>query len=199
TIAVLEGGTQTTVQDFPGRLGHWDVGVPPSGPMDALAFRLANRLAGNPASAAGLEITLAGPMLTFNTEAVIALTGADTGARLDEVAVEPWRAIRVKRGQTLRCGTVQGAGMRAYLAVRHGFDVPDYLGSKSTFTLGLFGGHAGRAIRTGDVLRINAGPVFGEAPAMSLRALPPALVPAYAREWEIAVLYGPHGAPDFFQ
>ena len=199
TIEVLEAGTQTTVQDYPGRLGHWDVGVPPSGPMDPLAFRLANRLVGNPASAAGLEITLSGPVLKFNTDAVIALTGADTGATLDDTPVERWRAVKVKRGQTLRCGPIQGAGMRGYLAVRHGLDVPDYLGSKSTFTLGLFGGHAGRALRAADVLRVNPGVVAGGSEASALRRLPAALVPAYTREWELAVLYGPHGAPDFFQ
>jgi urea carboxylase len=199
TIEVLEAGTQTTVQDYPGRLGHWDVGVPPSGPMDGLAFRLANRLAGNPASAAGLEITLSGPVLKFNTAAVIALTGVDTGATLDDVPVERWRAVRVKAGQTLRCGPIQGAGMRAYLAVRHGFDVPDYLGSKSTFTLGLFGGHAGRALRTGDILRVNPQGGAGGSESTALRRLPASLVPPYSREWELAVLYGPHGAPDFFQ
>jgi len=199
TIDVLEGGTQTTVQDFPGRLGHWDVGVPPSGPMDALAFRFANRLVGNPSSAAGLEITLSGPTLRFACDAVIALTGAATNATLDDKPVAFWRAVRVKRDQTLRVGSISGAGMRAYLAIQHGLDVPDYLGSKSTFTLGLFGGHAGRALRTGDVLRVNGGPVFGEHNETRLLRLPAALVPAHAREWEIAVLYGPHGAPDFFQ
>jgi urea carboxylase len=199
TIEVLEGGTQTTVQDFPGRLGHWDVGVPPSGPMDALAFRFANRLVGNPSSAAGLEITLTGPALRFASDAVIALTGATTNAMLDDQPVALWRAVRVRRGQTLRVGAIEGAGMRAYLAVRHGLDVPDYLGSKSTFTLGLFGGHAGRALRTGDVLRINPGPVFGEHDEVRLLKLPAALIPAYTREWSIDVLYGPHGAPDFFK
>jgi urea carboxylase len=220
TIEVLEAGTQTTVQDYPGRLGHWDVGVPPSGPMDPLAFRLGNRLVGNPASAAGLEITLSGPVMKFNTDAVIALTGADTGATLDEVSVERWRAVKVKRGQTLRCGSIQGAGMRAYLALRHGLDVPDYLGSKSTFTLGLFGGHAGRALRAGDVLRVREAVVNSselvvrneragseipspiakyKLPTTPLRRLPRALIPEYSREWSIAVLYGPHGAPDFFQ
>jgi len=199
TIEVLDGGTQTTVQDYPGRLGHWDVGVPPSGPMDALAFRLANRLVENPPSSAALEITLSGPALRFNINAVVALTGSTTAATLDDKPVAFWRAFRVKRGQTLRVGTVVKAGMRAYLAIRHGFDVPDYLGSKSTFTLGLFGGHAGRALRTGDVLRVNPGPVFGEATPTALRKLPAGLVPTYSHDWEISVLYGPHGAPDFFQ
>ena len=199
TIDVLEGGTQTTIQDFPGRLGHWDVGVPPSGPMDALAFRLANRLVGNPSSCAGLELTLSGPTLRFNTAAVIALTGAEMTATIDDKPVTFWRSFRVKPGAVLRLGTIQQGGMRAYLAVKYGLDVPDYLGSKSTFTLGQFGGHAGRALRTGDVLRINAGPIFAESEAPALRKLPTALMPRYSREWDIAVLYGPHGAPDFFQ
>jgi len=199
TIEVIEGGTQTTVQDYPGRLGHWDVGVPPSGPMDAFAFRLANRLVENPASSAALEITLSGPTLKFNLDAVVALTGATTAATLDDKPVPFWRSFRVKRGQTLRVGAITEAGMRTYLAIRHGLDVPDYLGSKSTFTLGLFGGHAGRALRTGDVLRVNAGPVFSNAATAPLRKLPAALIPTYSHEWEIAVLYGPHGAPDFFK
>ncbi|PTY06972.1 urea carboxylase [Opitutaceae bacterium EW11] len=199
TVEVLEGGTQTTVQDYPGRLGHWDVGVPPSGPMDPLAFRLANQLVGNPPSAAGLEITLTGPTLRFNIDAVVALTGAEASVTLDEHPVTFWRSFRVKRGSVLKLGSIAGAGMRTYLAVRHGLDVPDYLGSKSTFTLGLFGGHAGRALRSGDVLRVNPGPVFGEADQAKLLKLPETLRPRYEREWAIAVLYGPHGAPDFFR
>jgi urea carboxylase len=199
TISVLDGGTQTTVQDYPGRLGHWDVGVPPSGPMDALAFRLGNRLVGNPPSAAGLEITLTGPSLTFNTDAVIALTGATTNATLDDQPLSFWKTHAIRRGQTLRIGTVSANGMRAYLSIRHGLDIPDYLGSKATFTLGQFGGHAGRALRAGDVLRINTSPIFGEAPAPEPTALPAELIPTHTREWDISVLYGPHGAPDFFQ
>jgi len=203
TIDVLEGGTQTTVQDYPGRIGYWDVGVPPSGPMDHLSFRLANRLVGNPASAAGLEIAVSGPSLRFNTAAVIALTGAHLPATLDGKPVAPWRAVRVKKGQTLRIGTADGAGLRAYLAIHHGFDVPDYLGSKSTFTLGLFGGHAGRALRVGDVLRVRAAanvqhPTPDSGLSTTGSRLPAALIPAIAREWQLGVLYGPHGAPDFF-
>ena len=199
TIDVLEAGTQTTVQDFPGRLGFWDVGVPPSGPMDSLSFRLANRMLGNPPSAAALEITLSGPTLRFNTDTAVVLTGADIMATLDDQPVSVWQSVRVKRGQTLRIGALKGAGMRAYLAVKEGFDVPDYLGSKSTFTLGLFGGHAGRALRVGDVLRVNTQPAAGGEEKPFLLRLPPALVPELPREWELSVPYGPHGAPDFFQ
>ena len=193
TIDVIEPGVQSSLQDWPGRTGYWDVGVPPSGPMDALAFRLANRLVGNPEGAAALELTLAGPTLRFNCDAVIALGGADMGATLDGQPLANWAAHGVKAGSILKLGAVQGAGCRAYLAVRGGFDVPDYLGSKSTFTLGQFGGHAGRTLRVGDVLHIPA----AEASDIGT-ALPADLVPAYGHAWEIGVLYGPHGAPDFF-
>jgi urea carboxylase len=191
TVDVLEPGVQSSIQDWPGRIGYWDVGVPPSGPMDALAFRLANRLAGNPEGTAALELTLTGPTLRFNCEAVIALAGADMGAELDGAPLANWAAHAVKAGSILKLGAVKGAGCRAYLAVRGGFDVPAYLGSRSTFTLGQFGGHAGRTLRTGDVLHIT--PTTGVGAALAAE-----LVPAYTHAWEIGVLYGPHGAPDFF-
>jgi urea carboxylase len=82
SIEVLAAGTQTSLQDWPGRIGYWDVGVPPSGPMDDLSFRLANRILGNPEGVAALEITLSGPTLRFEHAAVIALAGAGgSGAR----------------------------------------------------------------------------------------------------------------------
>jgi urea carboxylase len=198
TIEVLEGGTQTTVQDYPGRIGYWDVGVSPSGPMDNLSFRLANRLVGNPDTAAGLELTVNGPTLRFHTAAVCALTGAHMPATLDGKTIAPHRAFRVRAGQTLRIGSVDGPGLRAYLAIRHGFDVPDYLGSKATFTLGLFGGHAGRALRVGDVLRVHRSTPAGVPNDAPLLRAPAAVQPALTREWTLRVLYGPHGAPDFF-
>ncbi len=191
TLDVIEPGVQSSIQDWPGRTGYWDVGVPPSGPMDALAFRLANTLAGNEEGAAALEMTVSGPTLRFNCDAVIALAGADMGAELDGTPLANWAAHPVQAGGVLKLGAVKDAGCRAYLAVRGGFDVPDYLGSKSTFTLGQFGGHAGRTLRVGDVLHVM--PAAGTG-----RALPAALIPAYGHAWEIGVLYGPHGAPDFF-
>ncbi|MBW4550761.1 MAG: 5-oxoprolinase/urea amidolyase family protein [Aphanocapsa sp. GSE-SYN-MK-11-07L] len=193
TIDVLDGGTYSTVQDYPGRVGYWDVGVPPSGPMDHLAFRLANRLVGNPESLAGLEFTVTGPTLRFNADTVIALTGAAMQATLNKEPVPFWRAIAVKAGSTLKLKGIQGAGQRTYLAVKHGFDIPDYLGSKSTFVLGKFGGHAGRTLRAGDVLKLNQ-PGGLEQPY----SLPAELIPTYTNSWQIGVLYGPHGAPDFF-
>ncbi|HYH22292.1 MAG TPA: urea carboxylase [Azospirillum sp.] len=192
TVEVVTPGTLTTVQDYPGRIGYWEVGVPPSGPMDPLAFRLGNTVLGNPEGAAGLEITVSGPTLSFNAAAVVCLAGAEMPADIDGTPVPYWRPVEVPAGAMLRIGTLSGAGCRAYLLVRGGLDVPDYLGSKSTFTLGRFGGHGGRALLPGDVLHL------GDAPAGPIQALSEDEIPAHRHAWEVGVLYGPHGAPDFF-
>jgi len=194
TIDVLDGGVQTTVQQTPGRTGYWDIGVPPSGPMDDLSFRLANELLGNPADAAGLECAMVGATLRFNTATLFVLGGAPLAATLDGEAVAFWQVTRAPAGSVLKLGGVTGAGMRACLALKGGLQVPDYLGSKATFTLGQFGGHAGRALRKGDVLHLADGAGRGEAGAQ----LDPARVPVLTHDWTLGVLDGPHGAPDFF-
>ncbi len=192
-LEVLEAGTQTTVQDYPGRLGYWDVGIPPSGPMDSLSLRLANRAVGNAEGAPALEITVAGPTLRFRSAAIVALTGATVSAVLDGAPVEMYVPIQIDAGQTLKVGVASDLGTRAYLAVRGGFDIPQYLGSCSTFTLGGFGGHGGRALRIGDVLHV------GQADASSLPTrIPERVRPALTHQWQIGVLIGPHAAPDFF-
>ncbi|KAF0093599.1 MAG: urea carboxylase [Puniceicoccaceae bacterium 5H] len=192
TVDVLAPGTLTTVQDYPGRVGYWDVGVPPSGPMDSLAFRLGNRILGNDKAAAGLEITLTGPTLKFQGATTICLTGAEIEATLDGTPVPHWQAVPVAAGATLTLGKVTGTGCRAYLAFAGGLDVPDYLGSKATFTLGKFGGHNGRTLQAGDVLHLS------EAVEADAAPLPSALQPHYGDTWQVRVLYGPHGAPDYF-
>jgi urea carboxylase len=199
-IEVLEGGMQTTIQDFPGRLGYWHVGVPPSGPMDTLAFRLANRLVGNASDAAGLEMTSMGGRLRFDSDSVVAITGADMGARLDGSPVPLLKSFRVAAGSTLQFGAVRGAGNRAYLAIAGGIDVPYFLGSRGTFMLGGFGGHVGRALRAGDVIHLLSGAAPGDAAqeASDALELSAALTPTYDRHWQIGVLNGPHAAPEFF-
>jgi urea carboxylase len=192
-VRVVSGGLATTVQDYPGRLGFWNVGVPPSGPMDPLSFRLANRLLGNPEGAAGLEWTAVGPQLQFSHGATVCLAGAASDATLDGVAVEPHRSLSIAAGQTLKLGRLRGAGLRGYVLFRGGLDTPTYLGSSSTFTLGGFGGHAGRNLVAGDVLRLAP-----EPPEPVVAALHDATRPRIEREWTLRVLYGPHGAPDFF-
>lgn len=208
SIEVLEPGVQTSVQDWPGRTGYWDVGVPPGGPMDAYAHRMANALVGNPPEAAALEITLAGPTLRFNAPAVVAVTGAPAPLSLDGQPVPMWQALRVAAGSTLAVGRA-ATGVRLALAVAGGLDVPLYLGSRSTFTLGQFGGHGGRHLRSGDVLHMaqpasqtqaeqtgNAAPAAAPAPALA--TCPAESIPAYGQHWPVGVIYGPHGAPDFF-
>jgi urea carboxylase len=155
TVEVLSAGTQTSIQDYPGRLKLWNVGVPPSGPMDSLSFRLGNRAVGNPSDAAALEITMSGPTLKFNTEALICLTGADMPADVDGLPIRYGTPTKLPAGATLRIGAPKEFGCRAYLAIRGGIDVPHYLGSRATFTLGRFGGHGGRALMAGDVLHLN--------------------------------------------
>jgi urea carboxylase len=198
-VEVRSAGAMTTVQDYPGRVGHWDVGVPPSGPMDDLSFRLGNRVLGNADGAAGLEITINGPTLRFRHSALICLAGAAIRARLDGVEVPLWRPVQIAANATLELGAIEGPGARAYLLVRGGFDVPSYLGSSSTFTLGGFGGHCGRALRSGDALRL------GDASDPRLTPDPPlsageaqALSVQYASTWDLRVLDGPHAAPEFF-
>lgn len=199
-VEVVQPGTYSTIQDYPGRVGYWDIGVPPSGPMDDYAFRLANRIVGNDPSAAGLECTIIGPSLKFHRDAVVALTGAPTPATLDGMAVNFWQPLAVKAGQVLAIGRASH-GCRTYLAVRGGFDVPLYLGSRATFALGQFGGHGGRPLRAGDMLALNQTEVTScttPLPCYPAAAAPRSLVPDYPSDWEIGVLYGPHGAPDFF-
>ena len=193
-IDVLEAGTQTTIQDFPGRLGFWNVGVPPSGPMDAFAFRAANLLVGNTEDAAALEITLTGPTLQFTDETQIALTGANFHATLDGTLLSPWTTFTAPLGSILRMPAVQGPGARAYLAVKGGIEAPLYLGSRSTFVLGNFGGQSGRTLRTGDVLHID----IDSTTSPQAQVLSSQFPPRYTPNWNIAVLYGPHGAPDYF-
>ncbi|MBA3979917.1 MAG: urea carboxylase [Alcanivorax sp.] len=193
TLDVISGGTLTTVQDFPGRRGYWPVGIPPSGPFDDVSFRLANRLLGNAPDCAALECTLNGPTLRFNIDTTIALTGADMGATLDGDTVPTGQPVAVIAGQTLKLGKVSGAGARTYVAVAGGIQCTPYLGSRSTFTLGQFGGHGGRALRAGDVLHLSAAAHTVAAPDTALAA--PERLPDYHT---LRVTYGPHGAPDFF-
>lgn len=191
-IDVLQGGTLTTLQDYPGRCGYWDVGVPPSGPFDTQSFRLANRLLDNPAHAAGLEITLQGPSLVFSVATQIVVCGAPIEVWVNDQPQPCAQVLSIAAGDQVRLGRIE-TGARAYLCVRGGIQCPDYLGSKSTFTLGQFGGHNGRALQAGDVLKLDP-----DAPAVVSRALPDTLRPEMGREWQLRVIYGPHGSPDYF-
>lgn len=189
-VEVIAPGAQSSLQELPGRLGLWHVGVPPSGPMDERSFRYANRLVGNHDHTAALELTVSGPVLKFFSDTVIALAGAVMPMKLDGVELPHDQAVQVKAGQTLAIGSIAGAGQRAYLAVSGGFDAPLVMGSRATFGLGQFGGNATGTLRAGHVLRL--------ARRNQTDVLPATHPAELTREWSVGVLYGPHGAPDFF-
>lgn len=192
-IEVVDGGVQTTVQDFPGRIGHWDVGVPPCGPMDPLSFRIGNKLLGNADGAAGLELTLRGGSYRFRNDMWICLTGADMDAALDDVRAPLYQPIQVRKGQLLCYGEAV-SGMRSYLLVGGGLDMPRTLGSAATFTLGGFGGHGGRALRAGDVLGVNRS---GSTPTFADVQLHEVDRPSMNRSWTIGVIPGPHCTDEY--
>jgi antagonist of KipI len=153
-IQVQEPGLFTTVQDLE-REGFGPLGVSASGAADAISLRLGNRLVGNAAGAAGLEMTLLGGTFVFPEGAIVALTGSDFGAALDGKPIEVWTSVEVKPGQTLQLGPTR-SGARCYLCVRGGIEAKLFLGSASTHVLSGLGGHEGRALRRGDVLRIGS-------------------------------------------
>jgi urea carboxylase len=192
-IKVIDGGLFTSVQDVPGRLGYWNVGVPPSGPMDDRSHRLANALLGNDERAPALEVTLLGPTIEFRAPTAIVLGGADFGTRLDGSTVPMWTVVEAAAGSRLEMGRCVGPGMRGVLAVAGGLRVPQHLGSASTFVLGGFGGHGGRALRAGDVIGLSPSTSFTVGASVPIEQRP-----ELTSEWRIGVLPGPHAAPDYF-
>jgi antagonist of KipI len=191
TLEILQAGPFTTVQDL-GRPGWGSIGVPTGGAADAPSLRIANRLVGNPDAAAGLELTLAGPQISFAADAWVALTGSRFVAAVGDDPVPHATAFLVRTGQTLSIGrTLEGA--RAVLAVRGGLDVPLVLGSRSTFVAGGLGGIDGRPLRRGD--RLSTGAIdAGEARLgwrSRARAVRERLLPFHAAEAVLRVIVGP--------
>lgn len=189
-VDILKSGTLTSIQDYPARQRYWAVGIPPSGAMDNLTPRLLNNLLKNDEKAAFIEMTFMGATFKFRNDTTIAFGGANMQANLNGNSVEMYKAIKVKENDILEFKKVVGNGNRTYLAIKGGFDVATYLGSASTFTLGEFGGHSGRALKAGDVLNyFETNDEVYEDLVNKVELL---------NEWEIGVVYGPHGSPDFF-
>src|SRR5262249_4777271 len=118
-LEVIQSGLETSIQDYPGRIGFWNQGFPPSGPMDSWSFRLANLLVGNEPGAAGLEVQFMGPTLKFQRDGVVAICGADMNPKLDGQPAPMWESFPVKGGQTLALSHGK-VGARAYVAVAGG-------------------------------------------------------------------------------
>ena len=186
-LEVIDPGLLTTVQDR-GRYGYQRYGVPVSGAMDVFAMRVANILVGNDEGAAGLEMTVLGPRLRFLSSALIAVTGGDLDPYLDDEALPMWQSTVASKDSVLR---FQGArdGVRSYLAVAGGIDVPIVMESRATYLKAAIGGLDGRALRAADVLR-----TMPAAPDEELveRILPHGfVVPTYGHQHEMRVVLGP--------
>ncbi|KAH3916694.1 hypothetical protein HBI56_049060 [Parastagonospora nodorum] len=198
-IDVISAGAYTLIQDLPGRptVGK---GIPHSGPMDPMAFQIANMLVGNPRGTEGLEITLSGPELRFVTPAIVALCGAPMEATVDGNEFPMWTSVRIEAGSKLKIGKATGGGCRSYLAIYGGFpSVASYFGSKSTSPLVAIGGYQGRALAPGDLLQITR----ELPPNFMSRSLPKHLRLEYKSDWEISAMVGPHDEgyfdPDFIK
>lgn len=182
-IRVLDPGPQTTVQDS-GRRGQLRYGIPPSGPVDAPSFALANRLVGNADGAAGLEFTLIGPRLRAEAPCAVAVTGADAPITVNDAPAAAWSTLTLSAGDVLKIGPAR-AGVRGYVAFAGGVEVPAVLGSRATYLRGRLGGLEGRALRRDDVLRL------GTAAGGRRRAVKASAIPDWRTEPLLRVVLGP--------
>lgn len=153
SMKVVRPGLLTSIQDL-GRYGFQKHGVIVSGAMDAYSLRIANLLVGNEEGEAGLEMTLMGPSLILEQDTLLAITGGDLSPTLDEAPVPMWRPVYAKRGSVLQFGACK-TGCRAYLAVAGGYNIPEVMGSKSTYLRAGIGGFQGRALKEGDILEFR--------------------------------------------
>ena len=186
---VVQPGLLTTVQDK-GRHGYQQYGVPVSGAMDSYALMVANLLVGNGEGDACLEITVLGPRLRILGDTVVSITGADLSPVVNNNPLPMWEAVKVCSGDTISFGHPE-RGCRSYLAVAGGIDVPEVMGSRSTYVKSRLGGLEGRPLRSGD--RLRAGETRGE---ISAKKLPPQYIPEYQAENELRVILGPQD--DYF-
>jgi antagonist of KipI len=182
-IRVLEPGAMTTVQDL-GRPGHLRYGIPPSGPIDPVAFVVANRLVGNADGAAGLECTVLGPRFEAQAACAIAVTGAAMPLTVSGAEAPAWTTLTLKPGDVVKLGAAR-AGVRAYVAFSGGLDVPSVLGSRATYVRGRLGGLDGRALRKDDRLALFS------ASLPAIRRARERVIPAFDGEPEIRVMLGP--------
>ncbi|RLF76603.1 allophanate hydrolase [Thermococci archaeon] len=197
-LRIINGGIQSLVVDWPGRVGYLNLGFAPSGPFDHFAARVANLIVGNPTTEAVVEIAAGYFAAEFTTNGVIAITGADLKPMLNGEVIPLWEAIEVKKGDIFESGkiTKDTLGFREYLAIAGGFDVPIYMGSKTTSLYGGFGGYKGRVLKTGDILPVvNPSKEFRDLVGRRLNSR---LIPKYGKEWQLRAIPGPNSAPDFF-
>lgn len=183
---ITSPGLATTVQDQ-GRTGHYNVGIPQSGSLDQYSAELGNALVGNTAKEAVLECTYLGPALTADQDVVIAVTGAPVEVRVNGEPRPQWSRLQLKAGDELSFGVIRG-GTRYYIAVQGGIDVPEVLGSRSTYSLGAIGGFHGRKLEAGD--RISVGSPLNDGAVPDADTVPEEFRPAFAKEQTVRIVLG---------
>jgi urea carboxylase len=186
-VKVIKKGLETSVQDYPGRIGTLNQGFPSSGPMDSWSFRLANVLVENKPGAAALECQFMGPTLKFNSDRIIAITGADMFPKIDGKPVPLWESLEVKRDQILEM-TFATIGARSYIAFAGGINTTPWLGSRSTFHKAGVGGIDGKAIQEGQIIPLN------KSKSIAGRKIKKNSIPIMStnKKWSIEVVKGPN-------
>jgi len=186
-VKVIKKGLETSVQDYPGRIGTLNQGFPSSGPMDSWSFRLANVLVENEPGTAALECQFIGPTLKFDNNRTIAITGADMSPKLNGTPVPMWESIEVKKDQTLEMSFAT-VGARSYIAFSGGINTTPWLGSRSTFHKAGVGGIEGKAIQDGQTIPLNKSKTFKKNKIKNMS------IPAMStnKKWSVEVVKGPN-------
>jgi len=186
-VQVIKKGLETSVQDYPGRIGTLNLGFPPSGPMDSWSFRLANILVNNEPGTAALECQFMGPTLKFNDDRVIAITGADMSPKIDGTPVPLWESLEVKKDQVVEIAFAT-VGARSYIAFSGGINTTQWLGSRSTFHKAGVGGIDGKAIQDGQIIPLN------KSKSVKRRKIKNSSIPVMStnKKWLVEVVKGPN-------
>ena len=186
-VQVIKKGLETSVQDYPGRIGTLNLGFPPSGPMDSWSFRLANVLVQNEPGTAALECQFMGPTLKFNSDRIIAITGADMSPKINGKSVPLWESLKVKKDQVLEM-TFATIGARSYIAFSGGINTKPWLGSRSTFHKAGVGGIEGKAIQDGQIIPLN------KSKSVAGRKINKDSIPDFSKnkKWLVEVVKGPN-------
>jgi biotin-dependent carboxylase-like uncharacterized protein len=203
-LKIINGGLQSVVEDWPGRLGHMGNGMAPAGAMDNVALGFGNLLVGNPIGEAGIEIAAGYFQGEFQEDSVIAVTGCNMQPTINNESIPMWESIKVNKGDIIKFAGYSEVGFRSYISIAGGINVPIYLGSKSTCLFGNYGGYKGRPLKKDDVLK------FGETKKglkkfiakRSLRKLvgrklKKEIIPKYSNETILRVIVGMNAYPDF--
>ena len=186
-VQVIKKGLETSVQDYPGRIGTLNLGFPPSGPMDSWSFRLANVLVDNEPGTAALECQFMGPTLKFNNDRIIAITGADMSPKINGTPIPLWESIEVKKDQILEMAFAT-VGARSYIAFSGGINTTPWLSSRSTFHKAGVGGIDGKAIQDGQIIPLN------KSKSISGRKIKKSSIPDMStnKKWSVEVVKGPN-------